>query len=47
MLMPCSWSVDRIAREAGLGTSTNLRARFAGVVGAMPARYQTALTRSA
>lgn len=47
LLETTSWSVDRIARETGLGTPTNLRARFADVVGTTPARYRRALTRRA
>jgi transcriptional regulator GlxA family with amidase domain len=46
LLETTRWSVDRIARETGLGTPTNLRARFADVVGTTPVRYRTALTQS-
>lgn len=44
LLETTGWSVDRVARETGLGSPANLRARFAAVVGTTPTRYRVALT---
>lgn len=44
LLETTSWSVERIALEAGLGTASNLRARFTEVTGTSPSRYRRALT---
>lgn len=46
LLETTPWSVDRVAAESGLGSSSNLRARFSAVVGTSPSRYRTALGSS-
>jgi transcriptional regulator GlxA family with amidase domain len=43
LLETTDWPVDRIAAESGLGSPTNLRARFAATVGTSPTRYRNAL----
>lgn len=43
LLETTDWSVERIATASGLGSATNLRARFSAVVGTSPTRYRTAL----
>lgn len=43
LLETTDWPVDRVARESGLGSAQNLRARFGSVVGTSPSRYRTAL----
>ena len=43
LLESTDWSVDRIAVATGLGSATNLRARFSALVGTSPTRYRTAL----
>ncbi|MQA35345.1 GlxA family transcriptional regulator [Modestobacter roseus] len=43
LLETTDWSVERVAAASGLGSATNLRARFAAVVGTSPTRYRTAL----
>lgn len=43
LLETTNWPIDRIASESGLGSATNLRARFASLVGTTPTRYRTAL----
>lgn len=43
LLETTDWSVDRVAVASGLGSATNLRARFSAVVGTSPTRYRTAL----
>jgi transcriptional regulator GlxA family with amidase domain len=43
LLETTDWPIDRIAQESGLGSATNLRARFADVVGTTPSRYRAAL----
>lgn len=47
LLETTDWPIDRIADESGLGSATNLRARFASLVGTSPARYRTALSTTA
>ena len=37
------WSIERVAREAGLGSAQNLRLRFGDIVGTSPTRYRRAL----
>ena len=46
LLESTDWPIDRVAAECGLGSATNLRARFAGLVGTSPSRYRTALGSS-
>jgi transcriptional regulator GlxA family with amidase domain len=43
LLETTDWTIDRVAAESGLGSPTNLRARFAAVVGTSPTRYRSAL----
>ena len=43
LLETTDWPVDHIATASGLGSATNLRARFSAVVGTSPTRYRTAL----
>ncbi|WP_375390249.1 GlxA family transcriptional regulator [uncultured Amnibacterium sp.] len=47
LLESTDWPIDRVAAEAGLGSASNLRIRFADVVGTSPARYRSALTTPA
>ncbi|MFD7610791.1 GlxA family transcriptional regulator [Streptomyces sp. NPDC059828] len=47
LLETTDWPVERVARECGLGSAGNLRARFAAIVGTTPARYRAALTSRA
>ncbi|WP_159542632.1 helix-turn-helix domain-containing protein [Aeromicrobium sp. 9AM] len=44
LLETTNWSIERIARESGLGTAQNLRTRSGDVVGTSPARYRTVFT---
>ncbi|RIX29993.1 GlxA family transcriptional regulator [Amnibacterium setariae] len=43
LLETTDWPVDRVAAESGLGSATNLRARFGEVVGTSPSRYRAAM----
>jgi transcriptional regulator GlxA family with amidase domain len=43
LLESTDWPVERIARESGLGSAQNLRARFGEIVGTSPSRYRLAL----
>lgn len=43
LLETTDWSVERIARESGLGSAQNFRSRFADLVGTSPSRYRSAL----
>jgi transcriptional regulator GlxA family with amidase domain len=36
--------IERVAAESGLGSTSNLRARFTEIVGTSPSRYRRALT---
>jgi len=45
LLESTSLSVAAIARQVGLGTTTNLRAQFASVYGVPPTAYRNAFVR--
>lgn len=47
LLESTDWPIDRIAAESGLGSASNLRIRFADIVGTSPTRYRSALTATA
>jgi transcriptional regulator GlxA family with amidase domain len=40
LLETTAYGIDRVARESGLGTAANLRARFRHIVGTTPAAYR-------
>jgi AraC family transcriptional activator FtrA len=46
LLETTDWSVDRIAREAGLGSAVNLRARLDDAVGVTPTAYRARFRRT-
>jgi transcriptional regulator GlxA family with amidase domain len=44
LLETTDYSIERVAAECGLGSTSNLRARFTEIVGTSPSRYRRALT---
>ena len=44
LLETTDYPIERVAAECGLGSTSNLRARFTEIVGTSPSRYRRALT---
>jgi len=44
LLETTDYPIERVAAESGLGSMSNLRARFTEIVGTSPSRYRRALT---
>jgi transcriptional regulator GlxA family with amidase domain len=44
LLETTDYPIERVATECGLGSTSNLRARFTEIVGTSPSRYRRALT---
>jgi transcriptional regulator GlxA family with amidase domain len=44
LLETTEYPIERVAAECGLGSTSNLRARFTEIVGTSPSRYRRALT---